>query len=437
MKPLGVISIFDEPKPFRRDPYSLAVSVGAHLGVAALVFLGVLANPPMRLAPLPLRYDLRMVDMHMPIPKQRPADKTAQQKGLPSPVQAPQSANNDSTPKAPLQRLQKSVLAKQTLVQPDAPPEIKLPDEVSLASMMMWQAERQAVKMLVPSPQAIAAALKKPVLQRPNNETRPDDIQISSSDLPSSALKLVASTTSPVVVQGPQDANHIPETASTSNQTPTPAAILSISDLHAPEAVVAVPRVNQSAPASTEGTSIGTSSSAGGRELAQGGENGSSNNPSTRRITLPKNGKFSMVLVGNTQEELYPETAGMWSGRLAYTVYLHVGTARSWILQYSLPRVSDNAGNGNSAHLEAPWPTDILLPNLTSGVINADAVIVHGFLNKSGRFENLSVSFPPQFALSKFVLDSLRQWQFRPSTQNGVPTGTEILLIIPEEGQGE
>lgn len=118
---------------------------------------------------------------------------------------------------------------------------------------------------------------------------------------------------------------------------------------------------------------------------------------------------------------------------MAYTVYLHVGLARSWILQYSLPRSDDASSAGNVAHIDAPWPYNIVRPNLQPGAIEADALMVHGFVNPSGRFETLSVVFPQTFPQAEFVLSSLQQWQFRPAMQNGAGARVEVLLIIPEE----
>jgi hypothetical protein len=160
---------------------------------------------------------------------------------------------------------------------------------------------------------------------------------------------------------------------------------------------------------------------------------GQGNRPSTAHITLPKGGQFGAVVVGSSLEEKYPETAELWSSRLSYTVYLHVGLARSWILQYSLSSADSAAAAGNIAHIEAPWPYNIVRPNIAPGAIDADALMVHGFVNQAGRFEALSIAFPPEFAQAQFVLNSLAQWQFRPATQNGQNVKVEILLIIPEE----
>jgi hypothetical protein len=155
------------------------------------------------------------------------------------------------------------------------------------------------------------------------------------------------------------------------------------------------------------------------------------NTPTGAHITRPKEGQFGSVVVGSTLTEKYPETAELWSGRLSYTVYLPVGLARSWILQYSLSR-ADSPAAGATTRVEAPWPYNIVRPNIAPGTIDADALMIHGFVNQAGRFEALSIAFPPEFAQAQFVLGALNQWEFRPATQNGQNIKVEVLLIIPE-----
>jgi len=166
-----------------------------------------------------------------------------------------------------------------------------------------------------------------------------------------------------------------------------------------------------------------------------GSGSGSGSQSSPDHIRLPVNGQFSSVVVGTSLGQKYPEAAEVWSGRLAYTVYLHVGLAKSWLLQYSLPRSDDAPEAGSIARLEAPWPYNIVRPNIDPDTLNADALLVHGFVNQAGRFEALAIAFPPEFAQARFVLDALAQWQFRPATQNGQNVKVEVLLIIPEESQ--
>jgi hypothetical protein len=110
-----------------------------------------------------------------------------------------------------------------------------------------------------------------------------------------------------------------------------------------------------------------------------------------------------------------------------------VGLAKSWILQYSLPRSAEAAAAGKVTHIEAPWPYNIVRPNIAFDSVGADAIMVRGFVNQAGRFEGLTVVFPPQLAQAQFVLSSLAQWQWRPAMQNGQKIKVEVLLIIPEE----
>jgi hypothetical protein len=189
----------------------------------------------------------------------------------------------------------------------------------------------------------------------------------------------------------------------------------------------------------TSGNQIGIASGASG-PLGQGrganvlaGDTGvdTSGGRSVEEISEPKNGRFGVVVVGSSLAEDYPETVDIWRGRLAYTVYLHVGTAKNWILQYSLPRSKEVTSPGIFVgRPEAPWPYDMTKPSIDANV-NTNAIMVHGFVNALGRFEQLAIVFPTELAETKFLLHALQQWQFRPASQNGVPTSVEVLLIIP------
>jgi hypothetical protein len=149
-------------------------------------------------------------------------------------------------------------------------------------------------------------------------------------------------------------------------------------------------------------------------------------------MTLPQNGQYGVVVVGSTLTDEFPETARLWGGRLVYSVYLHVGLSRSWILQYSLPQKIEAASAGNNNHIEAPWPTYIVRPTNAPTNINADALMVHGYVNESGHFESLALVFPPQFTQTRLLLQALEQWKFRPAKHNGQIAKVEVLLIIPE-----
>jgi hypothetical protein len=102
-------------------------------------------------------------------------------------------------------------------------------------------------------------------------------------------------------------------------------------------------------------------------------------------------------------------------------------------MQYSLPRAVEAETGGNVSRLEAPWPYNIVRPNLAPGSVNADALMVHGFVNQAGRFEALAIAFPAEFPEAQFVLSALAQWQFRPAARNGQLERVEVVLIIPQE----
>jgi hypothetical protein len=269
----------------------------------------------------------------------------------------------------------------------------------------------------------------------------------------------------------------MPQTASKDTGKATPAGVMSASTIQLQEGTATLPLINEVAPApyagalsagqpknlsltgqgktdnkengagagQTAGNQAGNqagSGAVGGASGGQGGANGQGgleasvisggSQPTVVHITLPKDGKFGVVVVGSSVAEDYPETVHLWSGRLAYTVYLHVGVAKNWILQYSVPRSQEAASAGNVNRPDAPWPYDIIRPSIDADT-NTDAIMVHGFVNTAGRFEQLAVVFPSELAEAKFLLHALQQWQFRPAMQNGQATAVEVLLIIPDQ----
>ena len=141
-----------------------------------------------------------------------------------------------------------------------------------------------------------------------------------------------------------------------------------------------------------------------------------------------------VIVVGSPLAERYPEIEGVWHDRVVYTAYLRVGASKSWILQYSLPQAGDTVVNSTSRP-DAPWPYDMLRPHLASTDYDADAILIHGFINMAGRFEKLALVFPAGFQQAKFLLNALQQWQFRPALQDGHVSMVEVLLIIPEEAE--
>jgi len=357
--------------------------------------------------------------------------------------------------------------ALQTLIQPDVPP-IPLQQPIPVPLLLLRATTPSSDKKIAPPPpQEHVAANVRATLDPPNHEQALADIAMDSTRFESKTQPVLPTTTTTVTVQDPTLKQEAPQTTSVQSTQPSSATVTSISDLRMPNGTVVLPPVNEKAAGHSEGGLTSGKSTAthrvsesktsespahestASKPLAPAvtttdskrheaesstspSGSGTSNMPSAKRILLPKDGRFNMVTVGNSMEDLYPETEGMWQGRLAYTVYLHVGLPKNWILQYSLPRSEDAAGTGTAARLDAPWPTDILIPTLPPGSSNSNAVVVHGLLDTTGHFQQLTVVFPQAWEQAKYLRETLQHWVFRPAMQNGKAATVEVLLIIPE-----
>ncbi len=514
----GLISLFSERQQSAQRPYTFVLSILAHAAAIALVSLGFLFAPRIKPQELAERYSLRRLDLHMPEPQIRRASSGGI--GYPGPQAAAHSTSADGSAgaRAKLSQLTaKLTPAPQTLVQPDLPP-VVLP-KTKIPTVVMWAPAKTPPKAIVPPPPVkLTAAQVQPSIAPPNVEVNLADLEVSSTKFEAKVTQpILPSTSSPVVVHGPDLPQQPPQTTSVSPTPPTPTAVLSLSDIHMKEGRVMLPPANETAEAKSaptldtghaddaskssndnpdakakgegtghntatnadksanagnaknqqnaakEGSGAGSQANAGKSAQAgagastkpgagsgsspvgdhangartgaatgaeTGSDSGSGFGPPADRITLPRDGQYGSVVVGSSLVEKYPETAELWSGRLSYTVYLHVGLPKSWILQYSLPRATEHAGN--ISKLEAPWPYNIVRPYIGAGDINADALMVHGVVNTAGRFEELAVVFPPEFPGAKMIVNALQQWQFRPAAQGGQNIPVEVLLIIPE-----
>jgi hypothetical protein len=482
------ITLFTQQNDFGPRPTSFAVSIVLHAMTAALVLFGLAYKPP-SVRVVTEHYSMRELDLHM-------SDLQAQavRSLIPHPAshagpRAPASAGN-SSPSPPVPRpMTQAKTGPQTLIQAELPKPITLPVAIPLPQIVIWSPSKTIVKKIVPPmPEKPSAANVKPNLERPNEEMNLADVNISSSFHPSAKSIVAPSTTSPVAIPLPQQVQLPPVTTSQPTAQPTPAAIVSLSDLRMNNGTANLPPVSESAMSTTQGLlapnqmrdlslpaktipqgnpgqgsgtgsgkTNGAATGAGqGSAPAQnnGGSgpataagtpnasNSSQGSPSagaqngqitSTQITLPKDGRFGAVVVGDSLQDQFPEVSGVWGDRMAYTVYLHVGLAHSWIMQYALPRASDAANAGTVIRLDAPWPYSIVRPNLDPGSVDADSIMIHGFIDQSGRFEKLTMIVPPAFPQAQFVLAALARWQFRPALQDGQSARVEVLIIIPEQ----
>jgi hypothetical protein len=444
------VTLFSEAIDQDRRPVTVVASAVIHVAVISLVSFGIL-NAPKIDTRVAERYTVRTLDFHMPPPPIRRAANKIDFPGQHHPkTAAPAHAAGGSAPPPPVTA--QAPIGPQTLIQPDLPKQLALQEELPVPQMLIWTPRVKVVqKIVAPTPQPNTTAEAKPTLQAPNQETNLADVNLAASLAQTETLHLMPSTTTPIVVHGPKLPQSTPSTVTQTTAAPTPTAILSASDLHMDDGAADLPPVNESAradqpdtlgdpglaPGKGAGSGNGSDPGAGQGSAPAGAAQPSSADGlgqanAATQITLPRNGQFGAVVIGAALQDQFPELAGLWGGRMAYTVYLHVGLARSWILEYSLPGAATVLA-GNGERLEAPWPYSIVRPNLGAGDINADALMVHGFVNQAGQFEALSVVFPQAFPQAQFVLQSLAHWQFRPAIHNGSNARVEVLLIIPEE----
>ena len=510
MRSSRTISLFSERPEASQQSSSFLVSMLVHCAVIGLLYAGIRYGPKMNHRVVTERLALRHLDLNLPeMPMMRKTgDSGIEYPGPPAPHKA-KAGSKPSEQQQVLAQVANATPAREIIVQPDLPPTPTPPQEIPVPNVVIWQpAKTKPATIVAPTPEKPVAAEMKPLLVRPNEAERVAEVAITPTELPSQNQPIVASTTSPVVVHGPDLPQKPPQTTTVSQSPPTPAAIASLSDLHLQKGAVALPPVNEAPPSTTPGvpspgqkqaketpqqapakpasvalkaapgqtegqgadkspseskasaraaaatapakagTGQGASESKGppkpvavagnsngpATKTEPGAEEGSNSGdrPETHHIAQPKDGQFGSVLVGVSLTDKYPESAEVWGGRMAYTVYLHVGQAKSWILQYSLPRAEEAAQSGSLAHLDAPWPYNLTVPTIAPGTLDAEALMVHGFVNPAGRFETLAVVFPTDFPQAQFVLEALKQWQFRPAMQGGQIAKVEVLLIIPD-----
>jgi len=470
MRSSPAITLFSEQEELYQKPYSFLFSVLAHGVVIGLVSIGIISAPKVKTPAVAQRYEVRHLDLH--------TLESEMQRAVRSEIKAPRlhrqakTSPSGGSPDAQPPVLRQVVQAPrgpQTLVQPDIPKPIALTIEIPVPTVVIWNGKKTPVKTIVPPPpENPPVADVKPSTQLPNEEHNLAELAIPASVVAPNAQPVLPSTTSPVVVSGPKPTPPAPLTTAQGAAQPTPTALMSLSDQHMANGAVTLPPVNSTVSSASPGALApgqeknpaqtgqvrpagkaadkvaGQGSTDAGdpsdhAKDAQGAKTGSAqtgsglgNRSLTAHITRQKDGQFGSVVVGSSLEAKYPETAELWNGRLSYTVYLPVGLAKSWILQYSLSRADNAAQAGNITRIEAPWPYSIVRPNIAPGAIDADALMIHGFVNQDGRFEALTIAFPPEFPQAQFVLSSLNQWQFRAATQNGQNVKVEVLLIIPE-----
>jgi hypothetical protein len=484
------ITLFAEAPAARRGPSGFVVSALVHVAVIGLGYAYMRQAVRVQDLIAHQRYNVRLINVEPPrLRRIRSGGSGGGTPGLSAAVMRAAGPAGQASPL--IHEVVRPIRAAQTLVQPDLPPDL-LAKQVPLPQVLIWSAGRMpAVTITPPPPQPVNAPVTYPSLEAPNDQLNIAEIKIAATAISASALTVPPSTTAPIAVKRTSQPMQMPALASAPVGTATPARVISLSEVQMQRGTIALPALNELGardgvddPAAERGLA-GSSSNGAGKENAsvtgngvgdhgsdassaggnsqraaagaggggaaegpgRGGRNagtgesadgsgignaGGSDAPSVTEIRQPLDGQFGAVVVGSSIAERYPETMQLWAGRLAYTVYLHVGLEKNWILQYAVTREAASV-SGNATQPNAPWPYLMERPHLAPGDFNSDAVMVHGRLNASGHFEALAVVFPTDFSQAQFVLSALRQWRFRPARQNGMIVAVEVLLIIPEQ----
>ncbi len=445
------ISLFAEPTVEFRTPSSVALSLFAHGLIAVFLYFAFMHVPAIKDPSLFQHYDVRQLDLHALDPNfpQTPAQAKRQ---IPYPHNDAAAAGGlPPDLKDAAHAFLSNAAGRQTLIQPELRTHPHLAQVVPVPNVMIWspgQMPRQ--RIVAPPPTPDTSSYVTPSLDLPAEEIKLAEIPVASTDRAPRLEAMPASTTSPIETSTVKPEQKPMITMSKSAEQPTPAAVLSVSSIRMEEGTLFVPPVNDiaraasDAPAARPGSGVGSGSENGVNDPASADADPASLSDaesitadgrrlSSEHIVLPRDGKFSVVVVGSSLGDDYPEMPDVWGSRVAYTAYLHVGLKKNWVLQYSATRAVDAAGAGQVARLEAPWPYDLKRPNLLTRDLNADALMVHGLLNQAGRLESLAIVFPSGFRYASYVLYALRQWQFRPARQNGQAMPVEVLLIIPDQ----
>jgi hypothetical protein len=478
MSASSTISLFSEQHELNRQPYSILFSVLAHIVVVSLIVLGIVTAPKIKPTKIAERYVVRHLDLESldsEVQRAREEARQAREEVQPprSHTQAHAAAAAERSVEAPPPVLRLAMQApqgKQTLIQPDIPKPVALNVEIPVPTVVIWSGKPAQVKTISPPPPAKPMVTDfKPSVLTPNDEPNLAEVPLSANALAVHTRPVLTGTTAPIVVSGPKPTPPAPLTSTKGAAKPTPTAILSLSEHRMAKGPVSLPPVNSSAIKPTQGTlasakpqeqaghgsqteksavkAVGKPDTANGAQrpeparAAQGANTGSAqaapgqrslgleNYPHAAHIARPQNGQYGSVVVGSALQDKFPEMTGLLSGKMSYSVYVNVGLPKSWPLEYSLVRSENASGN---LQVTAPYAYDIVRPNIAPGSIDADALMVHGYINLEGRFESLTIAFPPQFAQAQFVLSMLNKWQFTPAKQNGQNVKVEILLIIPE-----
>ncbi len=207
MESSRIITLFAELPPSRRGPSAFVVSMVLHVLMMGPLYLNLRHAIRVEDEAIVQRYTVRMLNLQRPEPKIGGRPRPAPRRLPVRPRGELASGGRPSAPSLPKQ-LAQLVPAPQTLVQPDLPPNLLLPQVTPIPVLLMWSPESSTARKIVPPPPPEkTAANVRPDLHPPNHESRLADLKVSASAFVTDAPMPLPSTTSPVVVHGPEPVN--------------------------------------------------------------------------------------------------------------------------------------------------------------------------------------------------------------------------------------
>lgn len=126
------------------------------------------------------------------------------------------------------------------------------------------------------------------------------------------------------------------------------------------------------------------------------------------------------------------------SGKEVYTLNVNLpnltSASGSWILNFAQLDEDDRPGFRPKGQLSGPVPIEKVDPKYPPDMINEHVrgeVILYAIIRKNGTVDSIQVVHGIEPQLDHNAIEALAQWKFRPATREGAPVDLEAVVHIP------
>jgi TonB family protein len=126
------------------------------------------------------------------------------------------------------------------------------------------------------------------------------------------------------------------------------------------------------------------------------------------------------------------------SGKEVYTLNVNLpnltSASGSWILNFAQLDEDDRPGFRPKGQLSGPVPIEKVDPKYPPDMINEHVrgeVILYAIIRKNGTVDSIQVVHGIEPQLDRNAIEALAQWKFRPATREGAPVDLEAVVHIP------